>query len=645
MLDLADEFVSHAVPNQDLAAALASVRAQEASPAQTYAAYRRTFAEWVSPVEFDIVVQRAVLEAYRPSGDFQPAWDRVGFQRGVQFEDDLASWRLPNGVAALGVLLARLPVQFGHRVLTTNFDPLIEVAVRRAGGNARSLALTRDGSFSALVAAGNTIDIVHLHGYWRPTSETDERALLHDPEQLLAPRPTLSRELADLLRAETVCVVGYSGWDDVFSSAVVNLVTAHDVDVLWALHAARGEAGAHVPQPADSSLAVPTYYGVDSNRLFPALQHEVAPEPRRRSASPPRPDDRLDTPETGASGHRVRAAALERALGAEVSAEELLRQLDREYGWRLERTPGTPPAILYWPVQLRHPTLIYAVQAIVAAALSARGVRVVLCFDDLASGPRSGELRDHFSAEVRRWFALVEGARAPQVVSLEEFLDPGWVVQRLQDPELLHRPTHPWAVEREYYGGGRNVYDIVRAAKVVPDAEAERADPVEITARLTTTRAERLVSTPAIWAYLHYILCAVAAETVLTLGGDDEATMWRQWHQTFNDQVCHLYNPILVGVRQDAENLWARSYVEARTHLENARRNDETWDQEGHYIHWTVQNAVLLCQYLRNRSPRLVEGRPLDSWDVVRTALGNNSRTMIDVIAREVCDLLLHNSG
>jgi len=643
MLDLADEFAAQIHKNPDLSSALANARAANPDrPAETYAAYRRIFTALVSPEEFDIVVQRAVLEAHRPPGSADPTWERIGFQRGMQLEGNLESWRLPDGVAALGAILAGLPAGFGHRVLTTNFDPLIEIAVRRAGGRAHSVSLVRDGSLRAVVPEEGAVSVIHLHGYWRPTNETDQRALLHDPEQLSTNRPTISRDLADMLRDETVCVVGYSGWDDVFTQALYHLSTGRDVDILWAVHPEPGAAAQVPPRPADSAHVVHVYHGVDSDRLFTRLRDALAvapPAPRNA------PDvEQVHLPATAAAGHRVRLRELEHLLGAEASAEELLRELDREFGWRVDGPSGTPLGLVYWPVQLRQPTLIYAVQALVAAALSARGVPVVLCLDDLTPVAHRDETRNLFVEEVLRWFALVDGAQPPQVESLLSFCQPERVAARLLDPELLDRPTHPWAVEYEYYSSERTVYDVVRGAKAVPDAEAEQADPLEIRSLLTTTRADRLVSTPAIWAYLHYLLHDADPEAVLTLGGEDEATMWRYWHEAFPEPVCHLYNPLLANVRQDAAILRERAYAGLRRYLEGACELPG-WDLEGRYLHWTVQNAVLLGRYLRNRPALFAAGRRLDSWPVVAELLRDH-RTRpetIQVLAREVSSLFLHS--
>jgi hypothetical protein len=631
MVDLADEFVGQTLQNTDLQAALAGLRATRRDAA-LYTAYRRAFTEWLSPVEFDIVVQRAALEAYRPARAATPAWERVGYHRGVQLEEDRDAWSLPPGVVAIGELLAGLPDRFQRRVITTNFDPLIEIAVRRAGGTARALTLNRDGTFAGPLGPSDGIDVLHLHGYWRPTSESDERALLHDPEPLRADDPVIVAALAEAMRGDTVCVAGYPpGRNDALTRAV-----HEQADVLWARH----------DDDASPAGAALIYTGIDVDRLFPAVRRGLATLP----PTPPPPAAPATAPPgaapAGTALHRVHLPTLEAVLGARPSAVELLRQLDYEFRWRrFDDTPDTPLDLVFWPVRLRQPTLIYAVQATVAAALSARGVRVVLCFDDLAGDQHTRSWRARFTDEVERWFALVEGAGQPEVDSLMSFCSAGRVAERLQDPELLRRPTHPWAVQLEYYRGDRMILDVARAAKAFPGAADLDLDDALVGAQIRTTRAERLMSTPAIWAYLQYLLRDLRPEAVMTLGGEDEAVMWDQWHDTFPDAVGHLFHPVMANVRQDARMLGARSFREVEDHLRKAMRLD-SWDREDHYLHWIVQHAVVLHRYLRNRPPLSYDGRLLDSWETVRAALLDPRQRAgtIRLLAREVAALLMHES-
>jgi hypothetical protein len=630
LIDLADQFVAQALQNQDLAAYLADLRVTHRDDlAALYAAYRQAFTEWLSPIEFDIVVQRATLEAYRPTRPAAGSWERVGFHRGVQLEDELHAWQLPTGVVALGETLARLPERFGRRVLTTTFDPLIEIAIRRAGTRARSRTL-RHGVTPVL---DDGVDVMHLHGFWRPTAETDERTLLHNPELLRTAPAELIEQLVESMRDDLVCVVGHAGRTG--GADPLTEALRGRGDVLW---------GAYEAQDAPPGTDL-VYIGVDTDRMFPVVRDALKTVP----TPPPPARDKPKHPAPPRSGarHRVHLPGLEASLGTSPSALELLRQLDYEFRWRrFDDTPDTPLDLVFWPVRLRPPTLIYAVQAIVAAALSARGVRVVLCFDDLAGDQHARERRTLFTDEVTRWFALVEGAQAPEVDSLTSFCSPGRVAERLQNPELLKRPTHPWAVQLEYYRGDRMVLDVTRAAKAFPGLDPADIDDAMIGAQIRTTRAERLMSPPAIWAYLQFLLGGVRAEAVMTLGGEDEAVMWDQWHDTFPDSVGHLFHPVLANVRQDAKMLGARSFREVEDYLHNAMRLS-TWDHEDHYLHWIVQNAVILSRYLRNRPPlALADGHLLDTWESTRDALGDprlRSET-VRAIAHSVATLLMHES-
>src|SRR5439155_4082389 len=143
VLDLADEYAQNRPDGADLVAALHQARAEHDDVVSTYLAYRHEFAGWGSGTEFDVVAQEAVLRAYQPA-DGAPIpnhgrWQRVDEVLGERLERDLDSWLLPRGTAALGYLLANRPDLFYSRVLTTNIDPLVEIAIRRAGHDATTL--------------------------------------------------------------------------------------------------------------------------------------------------------------------------------------------------------------------------------------------------------------------------------------------------------------------------------------------------------------------------------------------------------------------------------------------------------------------------------------------------------------------------
>ena len=165
------------------------------------------------------VIRRAVLKARiagRPTdfkGDGEPT-----------------DWYLPRGMRDLGVLVANADDRYPGPILTTNFDPLISVAIRQAGGVRRLRVIDADGALPRIVEADpGEIDVVHLHGYWQGANT------LHTPAQLTSSRPKLTASLRRLLSRCTLVVVAYGGWDDVFTAALADALNDADAQltVLW----------------------------------------------------------------------------------------------------------------------------------------------------------------------------------------------------------------------------------------------------------------------------------------------------------------------------------------------------------------------------------------------------------------------------
>ena len=80
-------------------------------------------------------------------------------------EKEVDAWSLPRAVDIFGSLLVTCSDTFGGHVLTTNFDPLIEISVVKNGGKVYRTVLHDDGKLGQTVAEGT--HIVHLHGYWQ----------------------------------------------------------------------------------------------------------------------------------------------------------------------------------------------------------------------------------------------------------------------------------------------------------------------------------------------------------------------------------------------------------------------------------------------------------------------------------------------
>ncbi|WKL56749.1 NB-ARC domain-containing protein [Asticcacaulis sp. ZE23SCel15] len=185
------------------------------------------------------------------------------------FEVDANGWALTSGVEALGKLAVGFPNRFGKTILTTNFDPLISIAVSRAGGTSFRTTLHRDGNLA--LTNGDGAHIVHLHGYWYGADT------LHTPKQLNQKRPQLRSSLANLLRNQIVVVLAYGGWDDAFTQALVEVVLDDSAypEIIWCFRDAVPQIRTQLLEylrPGLDRGRISFYGGIDCHDFLPALE-------------------------------------------------------------------------------------------------------------------------------------------------------------------------------------------------------------------------------------------------------------------------------------------------------------------------------------------------------------------------------------
>ncbi len=166
------------------------------------------------------VIRKAVLKARKDTAPVIASGD-----------GDTTDWNIPIGTVSLGELVGRESDRFRGPILTTNFDPLISLAVRSTGGRTGRRVLTADGTLAG-PAEDEICTVIHLHGFWRD-SDT-----LHTQAQLTNPRPKLTKSLQRLLQGRTLIVAAYGGWDDVFTQALVDLMNDEQapLDVIWCFY-------------------------------------------------------------------------------------------------------------------------------------------------------------------------------------------------------------------------------------------------------------------------------------------------------------------------------------------------------------------------------------------------------------------------
>lgn len=196
-----------------------------AEPDQAYSTSMRFLLDWRSRDAVRTLLRDAVLEA-RKEPQPNRAW--TGEELRQIDERDPDGWILPPGAKGLGTLLVKQAGKYPGPVITTNFDPLVSVAIQQAGGQPHHTVLANDGQvpgggYDSAIA----LHVVHLHGYWLGG------ATLHSTAQLTAPRPMLRQSLQSMFHERTVVVVGYGGWNDAFMRTLRAMLFDEKIEIVW----------------------------------------------------------------------------------------------------------------------------------------------------------------------------------------------------------------------------------------------------------------------------------------------------------------------------------------------------------------------------------------------------------------------------
>ncbi len=187
------------------------------------------------------VIRKAVLQARNKTSDarenIQQALQLNGYEEACKaIRDHTQGWHLRPSLMALGQILAGHAKLFGGAVLTTNFDPLIDVAIKFQGGSSHRSVLHGDGSL--VVGHGDGTHVVYLHGSWY------ESDTLHTPVALTQARDELINSLRGLIAGRTLAVFGYGGWDDIVTEALGKIAQDQEArpDIVWAFREDDAEA-------------------------------------------------------------------------------------------------------------------------------------------------------------------------------------------------------------------------------------------------------------------------------------------------------------------------------------------------------------------------------------------------------------------
>jgi SIR2-like domain len=455
-------------------------------------------------------VQRLALEAFRgdDADDLrrrleEPLHTPLTREEFGGLVDRVDDWTFPPGMAAFARLF-RSYSTLPKIILTTNFDPLLTVALKREGLAVRTVTATTDTHLPADRTIEDAAVVLHLHGdcFGEPT--------LHTREELATDRPNIRRLLAEYLRDRNLLVVGYSGWDDIVRTTLeATLDPGGGLEVMWAVHepdeAALESVHPHLSSFLDSHHPQTiAYMGIDRDTLFAdVLQLTV-------DVSDVRPVTQF------------------------VRVAQALR--DR-FGFGIDLT-RTSPEVLFWPHRLRSPHLIHGVHALAGAAVAKTDVRVELHIDDLGLDPSlADELAEDFIISTYAWFDSV-GVSPPAVTRLSQDID-------LDASEVRHAL---WGLAEELNQAPITGAEVLGAWKLL-DPSILDAGPAVATQHLIQAlrrplRGHLISSLYTFLALKNLIESDVHPDAIVTLGGADERPMWDLWRYV-GPRVGHIFVPRL----------------------------------------------------------------------------------------------------
>ncbi len=205
------------------------------------------------------VVREAVLTACEEPSDSPKTYQEL-----VR----TGSWQVPEGYRSFVRYYASLPAGVQGPILTTNFDPLLEVAFAEQTLPATPFPLEFNTNLTdSMLAEVPGVPILHIHGYWTSTTT------LNTIPQLNREREQLDSLLTRIMRGAIVLVVGYGGWRDSFMKALERRASELDLldsELLWASYSEEGSQIAQNPvlRGLIGSPHINFYTGVDGNQLF-----------------------------------------------------------------------------------------------------------------------------------------------------------------------------------------------------------------------------------------------------------------------------------------------------------------------------------------------------------------------------------------
>lgn len=266
---------------------------------------------WLGQDRVNDLIERATLKACRRASDSPPQ------------KYDPSEWNLTPGARGLARFVSGPCERYHGPILTTNFDPLLELALKEVSGEwPRRFVRAADGAIDMAEFMTEVRSVIYLHGYWRGSNT------LHTPTQLRAERPLLKQSLQGLLSTHTLVVMGYGGWDDAFTAAFTDLLQfpVAKYDVLWCFYSAdAAKVGSEYAallskvRPAIDKGYFRTYGGINCHTIFDEL---APPQTTKQEQSP------VPAPSAHAANTTVRIPGFELLDDDALKAKKALSRLE-----------------------------------------------------------------------------------------------------------------------------------------------------------------------------------------------------------------------------------------------------------------------------------------------------------------------------
>lgn len=298
----------------------------------------------------------------------------------------------------------------------------------------------------------------------------------------------------------------------------------------------------------------------------------------------------------------------------DMPIEEYLEELKESFNHIWE--PATfrnsaRKALVYWPVRLRKPTPIHAVQTFVAAGFLQCGAKVILCLDDLGNVENGTAT---FPKAVRRWIKQTSG-RSPNF----KILTMSKIKQAV--PLDMWDKVKQWFAHQTDY----KLLQVLSVSKLIP-----RNDLSSKLLELEDRKSRQLLTPVLVWTSLKYVIDRHNQYRFITLGGHDERPLWRAWRDCMSDgseKVGHLYVPELRGHQDGGQSrtlsmtagalAWdSVNDIENALQFELRSSSQEAFIEKGRMAHWCYSGCVQLPSFLKGvKSVLTVDGSSVESWE------------------------------